>query len=70
MVQINRKTRRKLMELVIMILRQRGKPISTNELAQTLGRSWAFTNRLLNAMKTEGIVKRFNYGIGKYWALR
>ena len=53
-----------------MILRQRGKPISTNELAQTLGRSWDFTNKLLNVMRRDGIVKRFNYGVGKYWALR
>ena len=70
MVRISKKSKRKMMELIIMILRQRGKPISTNELAQTLGRSWDFTNKLLNVMKREGIVKRFIYGVGKYWTLK
>lgn len=70
MVKIKKKTLMKLKELVVMILRQRGKSMSTNEMAETLGRSWDFTNKLLNSMKKDGIVKRLDYGRGHFWILK
>jgi len=70
MVKITQTTHRRLMELVLLILRQKGKPMSTNELAKTMGRSWEFTNSLLLAMKNEGLIHSTVYGQGKFWMLR
>lgn len=70
MVEIKKKTLMKLKELVIMILRQRAKPASTHEMAETLGRSWEFAYKLLNTMSKEGILKRLDYGKSHYWTLK
>ncbi len=70
MVEIKKKSQMKIKELIIMIMRQRSKPASTHEMAETLGRSWEFVYKLLNAMSKDGVLKRLDYGKGHYWALK
>ena len=69
MVRISKDKVNKLEELIIYILRQRGKPISTKETAETLARSWAYTNKILNEMRRKGIIRRIDYGATHFWAL-
>lgn len=70
MVRIGEDRKMRLRELVISLLGQRGKPMSTNELANVLGRSWAFTNKLMLSMGRKGLVKKIVYGSGHFWQLR
>jgi len=69
MTKIGRNKEGKIKNLIIYILRSQARPLSTNEIAELLGRSWSYTNKLLNRMKGEGLVRLRRRRRYKYWSL-
>ena len=69
MTKISEKTRTKLMNLVIYIIRSKSRPISTNEMAETLGRSWEYTIKLLRLMWKKKMIRKIKKGKYVYWEI-
>lgn len=67
MVYISDKRKRKIQGMVILILRRTSRPMSTNEVAETMGRSWQYTNDLLNILSKEKKIKSYKRGRTKFW---
>lgn len=69
MTKINKDKKEKIGNLIIYILRTQARPLSTNELAEILGRSWDFTNKLLKRMEREGLIRLRRRRKYRYWSL-
>lgn len=69
MTKIGRHKERSIMRYIIFILRSQNTPISTNGLADSLGRSWAYTLRLLNLMAKRKLIRKIKNGRNTYWTL-
>jgi len=69
MTRIGKDKEEKIKNLIVYILRTNARPLSTNEIAETLARSWDYTRKLLQRMEKQGMVRLTRRGRYKYWSL-
>ena len=69
MTAISKTSQNNQMNLIVYIIRSKARLISTNEMSETLGRSWEYTKNLLHLMWKKRMIRKIEKGKYDYWGL-